>query len=130
MMGARKVTISNNTVDHYYYGALIKSCKKMTVKNNTFKNTSICGVAMDGCDKNNGRRWFSVTNKKRKKKLSFTCPYILHGTVTTKGATYSFTAKDGKASVKFPKKPKKGQQIDFYGKDAWNNKYYRTYYAK
>lgn len=126
MEGVRNVTMKSNIVDHYYYGALLKLCKNMTVKSNKFKGTSVCGIIMDGCDRYNARRWFSITIKKKKFKI--VCPYINKGTVTTLGKVYSFKTKDGKVTIKLPKKPKKGQMFELYGKDAWNNKYYRTFY--
>ena len=129
LMGVKKATISNNTFDHYYYGAMIKQSQKISVKNNSFKYNPSGNLIIEGCDQNNGRHTFLVTSDDiGKKKFSFTCGNIESGTVTTGGYTYHFNQK-GNVTLTLMNKIQVNQQVSFYGKDKYNNEYYRTYYV-
>ncbi len=130
LLGVKKATVSGNTFDHYSYGAMIKLSQKVTIKKNRFLYNSLGSLSIEGCDKNNGRHAFLVTSDKRgKKTLKFTCGNIKSGTVNTAGYSYPFYTRNGKVTLKLFKKIKGNQMIDFYGKDKYNNKYYRTYYV-
>lgn len=130
LLGVNKATISGNTFDHYSYGAMIKQSQKVTIKKNNFKYNSLSSLNIEGCDKNNGRHAFLVTSDKNgKKTLEFSCGMIKSGTVTTAGNSYTFHSSNGKVSLGLSKKIKANQLINFYGKDKYNNKYYRNYYV-
>lgn len=130
LLGVNKATISGNTFDHYSYGAMIKQSKKVTIKKNLFKYNSYGSLHIEGCDKNNGRHTFVVTSDKNgKKTLEFSCGMIQSGSIKTRGNSYSFHSSGGKVSLNLSQKIKANQVIDFYGKDKYNNKYYRKYYV-
>lgn len=129
LMGVKNASISNNTFDRYSYGAMIKQSQKVSIKNNRFRYNALGSLLIEGCDKNNGRHTFLVTsNEVGKKKFEFTCGNIKSGTVKTGGYTYRFS-KSQKNSLNLKKKIKSNQKVVFYGKDKYNNKYYRTYYV-
>lgn len=130
LLGVNKATVSGNTFDHYSYGAMIKQSQKVTIKKNSFKYNSLGSLNIEGCDKNNGRHAFLVTSDKNgKKTLKFSCGNIKSGTVRTDGYSYPFRSSNGKVTLTLYKKIKAYQTINFYGKDKYNNKYYRTYYV-
>jgi parallel beta-helix repeat protein len=130
LWGVKNATISKNTFDHYYYGAMIKQSQKITIKSNKFKYNSLGNLIIDGCDKNNGKHTFRVTSSKvGKKTLKFACGLIKSGTVKTRGRTYKFKTTNGEVKIKLKNKMKANQKITFYGTDKYKNKYYRTYYV-
>lgn len=129
LLGVKKVTVSQNTFDHYSYGAMIKQSQKVSIKKNRFKYNASDNLIVEGCDKNNGRQTFRVTSDEiDENTLEFTCGRILSGTVKTEGLSYHFNGDD-KVSVELKSALKENQKISFYGKDKYNNKYYRTYYV-
>jgi parallel beta-helix repeat protein len=128
LLGVKNATITKNTFNHYYYGAMIKQSQNVTIKNNKFKYNSLGSLNIEGCDANNGKHAFRVTSDDiGKKTLKFSCGLIKSGTVKTKGRTYKFKASNQAATIKLKNKIKSNQKITFYGKDKYNNKYYRTY---
>lgn len=130
LWGVTNSTIKNNTFDHYSYGAMVKVSKNITIKNNKFKYNAIRNLAIESCNKNNGYHTFTVTKDDiGTKKFVFTCGNIKSGYIKTNGKKYNFKSKKGKVTIKLKKKIKVNQQVKFYGKDAYNNKYYRIYYV-
>lgn len=129
LLGVKNASVSNNTFECYSYGAMIKQSQKVTVKKNRFRYNSLGSLIIEGCDKNNGRHTFLVTSDEvGKKNFEFTCGNIKSGTVKTVGYTYHFH-NSKKNSLIFKKQLKSNQKIAFYGKDKYNNKYYRSYYV-
>lgn len=129
LLGVKNASVSNNTFNCYSYGAMIKQSKKVTVKNNRFRYNSLGSLIIEGCDKNNGRHTFLVTSDEvGKKNFEFSCGNIKSGTVKTVGYVYRFH-ESKKNSLTLKKQLKSNQKIAFYGKDKYNNKYYRTYYV-
>ena len=126
--GVKNSTVTKNTFDRYSYGAMIKVSKNITLKNNKFKYNAIRSLAIESCDKNNGYHTFTVTKDDiGKKTFKFTCGNIKSGYIKTKGKKYNFKSKKGKVSIKLKKKITANQKVTFYGKDKYNNKYYRSY---
>lgn len=129
LLGVKNASVSNNTFERYSYGAMIKQSRKVTVKNNRFRYNSFGSLIIEGGDKNNGRHTFLVTSDEvGKKEFEFTCGNIKSGTVKTVGYVYHFH-KSKKNNLTLKKQLKSNQKIVFYGKDKYNNKYYRTYYV-
>lgn len=129
LMGVKKATVTQNTFDHYAYGAMVKICKKVRITKNNFKYNPSGNLIIEGCDKNNGRHTFRVTSDDiDTTEFEFTCGNISSGTVKTGGHTYSFHKK-GKNSITLSENIYPNQRVDFYGKDDNSNKYYRTYYV-
>ncbi len=129
LMGVTKATITQNTFDHYAYGAMVKLSKKVSITKNNFKYNPSGNLIVEGCDKNNGRHTFRVTSDDiNTTKFEFTCGNISSGTVKTGGRTYYFHKK-GTNTITLSDNLYANQQVDFYGKDDYNNKYYRTYYV-
>ena len=130
LMGVSHANISNNTVDHYYYGIMIKKSNYLTVRNNRLKYNPSGGVIFESCDRKNAKQMFLVTKDDiNKKNFQFTCTGIKKGNIKTNGKTYKFTSKSGKVKLRLSKKIKANQQVNFYGCDSTGNKYYRIYYV-
>ena len=131
IMGAKKITISGNTVDKYAYGIWVKRSSGIMVKNNKLKYNSNANIIYSG---NSGVKdaivKFTVTQDKYKtKKLKYTCPTIKKGYVKTAGRTYRFKKAASTHTAKLKKKIKRNQKMTFYGQDAKGNKFYRIYYT-
>ncbi len=131
IMGAKKITISSNTVDKYAYGIWVKRSSGITLKNNKLKYNSNANIIYSG---NTGVKdaivKFTVTQDKYKTKtLKYTCPTIKKGYVKTAGRTYRFKKVASTHTAKLKKKIKRNQKMTFYGQDAKGNKFYRIYYT-
>ncbi len=131
IIGAKKIQITNNTVDKYNYGIWVKNSSQITIKNNKLKYNTYANIIYSGnTGKKNATIKFTVTQDKYKtKKLVYTCPTIKKGYVKTAGKTYRFKKAASKHTVKLKKKLKRNQKMTFYGQDASGNKFYRTYYT-
>ncbi|MDE6759073.1 MAG: FIVAR domain-containing protein [Lachnospiraceae bacterium] len=131
IMGAKKITISSNTVDRYAYGIWVKRSSGITLKNNKLKYNSNANIIYSG---NTGVKdaiiKFTVTQDKYKTKtLKYTCPTIKKGYVKTAGKTYRFKKAASTHTAKLKKTIKRNQKMTFYGQDAKGNKFYRIYYT-
>lgn len=131
IMGAKKITISSNTIDRYSYGIWVKRSSGITLKNNKLKYNSNANIIYSG---NTGIKdatvKFTVTQDKYKtKKLKYTCPTMKKGYVKTAGKTYRFKKAASTHTAKLKKKIKRNQKMTFYGQDANGNKFYRIYYT-
>lgn len=130
LMGTSNVSVYNNTINHYYYGVMIKLSKQLRVRNNYFKYNTSGGLVYENCDTKDIRRKFTVTKDTiGKRSLQYTCPGLINGYVKTRGKTYRFKKYSKKHKVKLKYKIKANQQLKFYGKDRWGNRYYRIYYV-
>lgn len=128
--GVKNSTVTNNNFDHCSYGAMIKKSTNITLKKNNFKYNPIRSLAVESCNKNNGYHTFIVTKDDiDTKNFEFTCGNIKSGYIKTNGKRYNFKSKKGKVTIKLKKKIKVKQKVNFFGKDAYGNKYYRTYYV-
>lgn len=131
IIGAKKIQITNNTVDKYDYGIWVKNSSQITLKKNNLKYNTYANIIYSGnTGKKNATIKFTVTQDQYKtKKLVYTCPTIKTGYVKTAGKTYRFKKAASKHTVKLKKKLKRNQKMTFYGQDASGNKFYRTYYT-
>lgn len=130
LIGTRNVTVSKNTINHYYYGIMIKTSKKLSIKNNKLKYNTSGNLILESCNVKNIKRKFTVTKDTiGKYALQYTCPGIVKGYVKTRGKTYWFKKASKKHNVILKDKLKKNQQLTFYGKDKWGNQYYRIYFV-
>ncbi|MDE6759072.1 MAG: right-handed parallel beta-helix repeat-containing protein [Lachnospiraceae bacterium] len=129
LMGTNKVSISKNTINHYYYGIMIKNSKKLSIKNNKLKYNTSGNLILESCDIKSRKRKFTVTKDTvGEQEFQYTCPGI-KGYVKTDGETYHFGASSKEHTLELKNKIKRNQKITFYGKDTWGNTYYRIYYV-
>ena len=131
IMGAKKITISGNTIDRYAYGIWVKRSSGITLKNNKLKYNSNANIIYSG---NTGVKdatiKFTVTQDTYKSKtLKYTCPTMKKGYVKTAGKTYRFKKAASSHTAKLKKKIKRNQKMTFYGQDSKGNKFYRIYYT-
>lgn len=128
ILGAKNCSVKNNTFDRCSYGAMIKVSTNITLKSNKFKYNPIRNLSIESCNKNNGVHSFIVTKDDvGTKTFKFKCGNIKSGYIKTAGKKYNFKSKKGAVTVKLKKKIKSYQTVTFYGKDKYNNKYYRSY---
>ena len=129
LMGTNKVSISKNTINHYYFGVMIKNSKKLSIKNNKLKYNASGNLILESCDIKSRKRKFTVTKDTvGEQEFQYTCPGI-KGYVKTDGETYHFSASSKEHTIALKNKIKRNQKVTFYGKDKWGNAYYRIYYV-
>ncbi|MDD6072386.1 MAG: glycosyl hydrolase family 28-related protein [Clostridiales bacterium] len=137
LWGADNVSIKKNKFNYYSYGAIIKKSTRLSICNNVFKYNNYGALTLESCDSNNGKRNFSIINKKKLpekteesekelKKLQFICSYIKSGTIKVGGKTYKFHSSKAKKTKILEENLQNKQTVKFYGKDSWGNKYYQT----
>lgn len=130
LMGTSKVSISKNTINHYYYGVTIKNSRRLSIKNNKLKYNTSGNLIFEGCDIKNSKRKFTVTKDTvGEQTFQYACPGITNGYVKTDGETYRFGSSSKEHTIELKNKLKNGQKVTFFGKDSWGNTYYRIYYV-
>lgn len=130
LIGTRNVSISKNTINHYRCGIMIKTSKKLRIRNNKLKYNTSGNLLLQNCDSKNINRKFTVTKDTvGEDELQYTCPGIVKGYVKTKGATYRFMKSSKEHNVTLKNKLQNNQQLTFYGKDKWGNQYFRIYHV-
>lgn len=132
LLGVSNVTISNNLIDHYSNGILMREASAFNIENNTLQYMRNNNIIIENCDRKKTHRKFTIEQCEIGSNLiTFSCTGIRNGCITIGEEYYPFERKKKeKITLEISHPLAVDEIVSFYGTDTWGNQYYKNYRVK